>query len=228
MRRYVGAKIMGPDGEIVTRYRKMRLVPFGEYVPALPFLGPGAFPGIERLVESVSDFTPGSSPTVGNVMGVPTASFICYEAIFPSLVRRFVANGAELLVNITNDGWYGTSSAPYQHFAMARFRAVENRRYLVRAANTGISAVIDPVGRVVAETALFERRALLVDVSAVPETTFYSRNGDVFAWSVFSLTLLLWGWAEASLRSPLRSEEARNGGRAAPLGHPIESSGNEG
>jgi apolipoprotein N-acyltransferase len=116
--------------------------------------------------------------------------FICYEAIFPSLVRRFPANGAQLLVNVTNDGWYGTSAAPYQHYAMARFRAVENRRFLVRAANTGISAIVDPFGRELARTRLMEKRALVGDVRAISETTFYTRHGDVFAWSVAALAAL--------------------------------------
>jgi apolipoprotein N-acyltransferase len=132
----------------------------------------------------VSDFTPGTKAVTGRALGVTMGVFICYEAIFPSLVRRFPANGAQLLVNVTNDGWYGTSAAPYQHYAMARFRAVENRRYLVRAANTGISAIIDPFGRELARTRLMEKRALVGDVRAISETTFYAKHGDVFAWSV--------------------------------------------
>jgi apolipoprotein N-acyltransferase len=199
VRSYVGAKLIEPGGGLALRYRKMRLVPFGEYMPRLPLVGSvGPF---ERLVESVSDFSPGDEPAVGDVMGARVGAFICYEAIFPSLVRRFTANGAQVLVNVTNDGWYGTSSAPYQHFAMARFRAVENRRFLIRAANTGISAIVDPFGRVVARTELFETRHLAGEISAISDETFYSRHGDVFAWTVVGLAAVLAGAAERRLRS---------------------------
>ncbi len=182
VRSYVGAKLLSPEGDILLRYHKMRLVPFGEYLPVPSFVA-SVLP-IGRLVESVSDFTPGTQAVTGSALGIPLGAFICYEAIFPSLVRRFSMNGAQILFNVTNDGWYGTSAAPYQHYAMARFRAVENHRYLVRAANTGISAIIDPFGRELARTRLMEARALVGDVRAVSETTFYSRNGDVFAWAV--------------------------------------------
>ena len=188
MRSYVGAKLISPEGEIVMRYRKMRLVPFGEYLPLASILG--RLP-VRRLVESVSDFTPGETATVGDAWGTKIGAFICYEAIFPSLVRRFPAAGAEILVNVTNDGWYGTSAAPYQHYAMARFRAVENRRYLVRAANTGISAIVDPFGREVTRSELMERTVLVGEVRPVVGTTFYVRHGDVFAWSVVLASVIL-------------------------------------
>ena len=188
MRSYVGAKLLSPEGSILLRYHKIRLVPFGEYLP-VPEAVSRVLP-IGRLVESVSDFTPGTKAVTGRALGVTMGVFICYEAIFPSLVRRFPANGAQLLVNVTNDGWYGTSAAPYQHYAMARFRAVENRRFLVRAANTGISAIVDPFGRELARTRLMEKRALVGDVRAISETTFYARHGDVFAWLVAAFAAL--------------------------------------
>ena len=106
-------------------------------------------------------------------------------------MRRFAAGGAELLVNITNDAWYGTTSAPYQHLAMAAFRAVENRRYLVRAANTGITAVVDPRGRVLEPTRLFDRTVLVREVPFLAGTTFYTRHGDVFAWACAAIALAL-------------------------------------
>ena len=179
---YVGAKLVSPGGQIAMRYHKMRLVPFGEYLPLPSFLS--SLLPIRRLVQSVSDFTPGTRAVTGDVHGISVGAFICYEAIFPSLVRRFPFEGAQVLFNLTNDGWYGTSAAPYQHYAMARFRAVENHRFLVRAANTGISAIIDPFGRELARTALMERRALVGEVRAISEVTFYARYGDLFAWLV--------------------------------------------
>jgi apolipoprotein N-acyltransferase len=144
-----------------------------------------------KLVQEVSDFTPGEEATTGVVDGHRIGGFICYEAIFPALVRRFGAGGAELLVNITNDAWYGTTSAPHQHLAMAAFRAVENRRYLVRAANTGITAVVDPRGRVLEPTRLFETTVLVREVPLVAETTFYTRHGNVFAQAAAAIALAL-------------------------------------
>ena len=179
---FVGAKMLTPEGRLALRYHKINLVPFGEYVPLQPLLTLGGR-FAAKLVEQVSDFTPGSEPVVSTADGHRLGAFICYEAIFPGLVRRFTAQGADLLVNITNDAWYGRTSAPYQHLAMATFRAVENGKYLVRAANTGITAVVDPRGRVLEPTRLFERTVLVRDVPIVPGRTFYSRYGDVFAWS---------------------------------------------
>jgi apolipoprotein N-acyltransferase len=190
--RFVGVKLISPGGELGLRYHKMRLVPFGEYVPFQPVFTLGGRVAA-RLVEGVADFSPGREPVVGEVEGTRLAAFICYEAIFPDLVRRFVNGGAELLVNVTNDAWYGLTSAPFQHFAMARFRAVETGKYLVRAANTGISGVIDPRGRVVERTALFEPRVLVRDVPVVRGQTFYARHGDVFAWACALATLSLAG-----------------------------------
>jgi apolipoprotein N-acyltransferase len=199
VRSYVGAKLISPRGDIAMRYHKMRLVPFGEYLPLPSFLS--SFLPIKRLVQGVSDFTPGTKASIGQVQGVSVGAFICYEAIFPSLVRRFPLNGAQVLFNLTNDGWYGTSAAPYQHYAMARFRAVENHRFLVRAANTGISAIIDPFGRELVRSELMERRALVGEVRGISEITFYSRYGDVFAWFVTLVAafaaLAAWFWGGA-------------------------------
>jgi apolipoprotein N-acyltransferase len=176
---WVGAKMLTPGGELPFRYHKIRLVPFGEYVPMEALLSRA---GVKKLVRQVGAFTPGTEPRVGHVDGRGFGAFICYEAIFPDLVREFVARGADLLVNITNDAWYGWTSAPYQHFAMAIFRAVENRKYLIRSANTGITAVVDPHGRVLEQTRLFEPAVLVRDVALVPGRTFYTRHGDLFAW----------------------------------------------
>lgn len=197
---YVGAKLLDPDGRLTARYRKIRLVPFGEYVPMAPlFTMGGRF--VAKMVQEVSDFTPGTEAVTGTVDGGRIGGSICYEAIFPSLVRRFTAGGAQLLVNITNDAWYGTTSAPWQHLAMARMRAVENGRYLVRAANTGVSAVIDPRGRLVESTRLFEATVLVREVPLVASETFYVRHGDLFAHACLAGALAL---LAAGLRRPRR------------------------
>jgi apolipoprotein N-acyltransferase len=187
---WVGAKMLDPRGNLALRYHKIRLVPFGEYVPIQSVLTLGGRV-TAKLVHQVADFTPGAEYAVGSVDGHRIATFICYEAIFPDLVRPFAAGGAELLVNITNDGWYGRTSAPYQHLAMAVFRAVETGKYLARAANTGITAVVDPRGRVLARTELFERTVLVRDVPVVAGSTFYVRHGDVFAWACLAASAAL-------------------------------------
>jgi apolipoprotein N-acyltransferase len=187
---YVGAKLLTPGGELTARYHKIQLVPFGEYVPLQQlFTVGGRFAA--KVVQEVSDFSPGSEPVVAEVDGHLVGGYICYEAIFPGLVRRFAAEGAELLINITNDAWYGTTSAPHQHLAMAAFRAVENRRYMVRAANTGITAVVDPWGRILEPTALFDRTVLVRDVPLIAQTSLYTRRGDLFAQACLAGALAL-------------------------------------
>jgi len=197
---FVGAKLLAPDGEIAARYRKMHLVPFGEYVPLKPLFTFGGRVAA-KVVQEVADFTPGTEAVNVSVEGHRVGGYICYEAIFPALVRRFPADGAELLVNITNDAWYGTTSAPYQHLAMAAFRAVENGRYMVRAANTGITAVVDPRGRILEQTKLFDRAVLVREVPFLAETTFYTRHGDVFAYACSAIALAALG-ATLTRRQP--------------------------
>lgn len=189
-RAYVGAKLLDPEGNLTYRYHKMRLVPFGEYVPLKPLFTLGGRYAA-KLVQQVADFSPGAEATVGLVDGQRFGTLICYEAIFPDQVRLFTTHGAGLIVNITNDAWYGRTSAPYQHLAMAAFRAVENGKYLVRAANTGITAVVDPRGRIVEQTALFEPAVVVRDIPIVSGQTFYARHGDVFGWTCFALTVAL-------------------------------------
>jgi apolipoprotein N-acyltransferase len=186
---WVGAKLLAPYGELAYRYHKNHLVPFGEYVPLKAFFTLGGRFGA-KLVRRVGEFTPGTEATVAHLDGHALGTFICYESIFPDLVREFSRNGAELLVNITNDGWYGTTSAPYQHFAMATFRAVENRKWLLRAANTGISGFVDPKGRVVRASALFEQRAIVGEAAFVPGLTVYARIGDAFAWMCLGFSVV--------------------------------------
>ena len=170
------AYLLSADGDVVGRYDKVHLVPFGEYVPLrrlLPFVG--------KMVPQVGDFKPGRQGTVLRWGDRGVGVQICYEVIFPSLARQMTANGAGLLVNITNDAWFGRTAAPRQHFSMAVFRAVENRRTLVRAANTGISGFIGPDGKVLARTGLFTDAALGQPVPLLSEQSIYTRFGDLWA-----------------------------------------------
>jgi apolipoprotein N-acyltransferase len=187
---YNSAVMLGEDGTSRGTYRKMQLVPFGEYVPLKNLL---FFVG--TLVEKVSDFSPGTEPVVLEAGGVRTGVAICYEIVYPWITRAFTAGGAELLTTITNDAWFGRSSAPYQHFEQASVRAVEQGRYLVRAANTGISGVIDPYGRVLQASPLFEEAALTADVRLIQSRTIYSYLGDLVAWlsAAVSVGVLLTG-----------------------------------
>ena len=145
---YNAAFLVREDGTSAGVYRKMHLVPFGEYVPLKRLLFFAA-----PLVEAVSDFSPGTSAVLLPVRGHLISTSICYEIVYPDLVRTFVRGGSELLTTITNDAWFGRTSAPYQHFAQASMRAIEEGRYLVRSANTGISGIVDPYGRVLARSA---------------------------------------------------------------------------
>ncbi|MBW1841967.1 MAG: apolipoprotein N-acyltransferase, partial [Deltaproteobacteria bacterium] len=182
---YNSAYLNGPKGTVYGRYDKAHLVPFGEYIPFHGWL-----PFLNKIVEGVGDFKPGEKGKTlqwgNNRVGVQ----ICYEIIFPALSRALVINDAGLLINITNDAWYGRSSAPYQHFSMSVFRAVENRRSLVRSANTGISGFIDPVGRVIAATPLFTDAVLTRTVPILNEKSFYTRHGDLFAMVCLVLSLM--------------------------------------
>jgi len=177
------AFMVRPDGSTGGSYRKIHLVPFGEYVP-LKRLFFFAAP----LVQAVSDFSPGDAAVLLPVDGHLMSTAICYEIVYPDLVRRFVTGGSELLSTITNDAWFGATSAPYQHFAQAAMRAVEEGRYLVRAANTGISGIVDPYGRVLQETPLYQPAMIVGDVRFLHAPTVYARIGDVFAYASVVLT----------------------------------------
>jgi apolipoprotein N-acyltransferase len=175
---YNAAFLVRADGTTAGAYRKIHLVPFGEYVPLRNLLFFAA-----PLVKEVSEFSPGDSAVLLPVNGHLVSTAICYEIVYPALVRRFVAAGSELLTTITNDAWFGRTSAPYQHFAQASMRAIENGRYLVRSANTGISGVVDPYGRVVAQSRIFEQAVIVSQARFLQTSTFYARHGDVFAYA---------------------------------------------
>lgn len=171
---YNSAFVISGSGELIGRYDKQHLVPFGEYVPLARLLF-----FAEKLVREVGDFGPGTGPNTlpfeGTRVGVP----ICYEIVFPGISRGFVRSGAELLATITNDAWFGRTAAPEQHFAQAVVRAVETRRFVLRSANTGISGLISPVGEVEVRSATFERAAFIGNVAPLRGITPYVRFGDV-------------------------------------------------
>jgi apolipoprotein N-acyltransferase len=172
------AALLSPDGNVVSRYDKMHLVPFGEYIPLKRLLF-----FAESFTKQVGSFAPGTEYTISPVDGHRISTAICYESIFPDLMRQFVKQGSELFVLITNDGWFGESSAPFQHLRMGVVRAVENRRYMVRNANTGISAIIDPYGRIESSTRIGVRTILDGTAHFRSDLTFYTRYGDVFAYA---------------------------------------------
>jgi len=185
-RYFNSAFLVRADGTTGGAYRKMHLVPFGEYVPAKQIFFFAA-----PLVEAVSDFSAGDEPTLLPIGRHNVSTAICYEVVYPDLVRRFVAGGSELLTTITNDAWFGETSAPYQHFEQASMRAIEEGRYLVRSANTGVSGIVDPYGRVLEQTAIFQPAVLVGDARFLQTSTFYARHGDVFAYGSALATLVL-------------------------------------
>jgi apolipoprotein N-acyltransferase len=172
-------------GNVSAWYDKIQLVPFGEYVPARRLFG--YF--VNRVIKGFGDMFAGRVQTIFEVKGAKLGVLICYESIFPDLSRRAVDRGGEILVNITNDAWYEKSSAPYQLLAMAAMRSIETKVPMVRVANTGISAVIEPSGVITARTPLFKRGTEIQEVSWRPERTVYTAIGDVFAEIFFALTV---------------------------------------
>ena len=197
---YNSAFLLGPDGQTAAVYRKMHLVPFGEYVPLKRLLF-----FVTPLVESVSDFSAGEQPVVMPLGANRLSTAICYEVVYPDLVASFAARGSQLLTTITNDAWYGHSSAPHQHFWQASLRAVEQGRYLVRSANTGISGIVDPYGRVVAKTPIFEQTVVTGEVRYLHGQTVYSRTGDAFAFACGLFTMLAWWVTRSRATGPARS-----------------------
>jgi apolipoprotein N-acyltransferase len=169
------AFLLSPQGKISGQYNKVHLVPYGEFVPLRKL-----FPFINKLVVGVGDFRSGKGYYPLTMNNHKLGILICYEGIFPEAGRTYKKMGADLLVNITNDAWFGNTSAPYQHLSMTVFRAIESRLYVVRSANTGISAVIDPTGRIVSKTELFTRTALRDKVKFINYETFYATYGDIF------------------------------------------------
>ncbi|MGQ4810421.1 Apolipoprotein N-acyltransferase [Candidatus Entotheonellaceae bacterium PAL068K] len=185
------ALLVGPDAHIVGRYDKQILLAFGEYIPLQRYL-----PFLRHISPTIGNLTPGSGSLVTLPRGVAIGSLICYEDIFPSLGRQAVRQGAQLLVNLTNDAWFGHTRAPYTHRMLAAFRAVENRVYLVRSTNTGLTSIIDPLGREQVTLPLYQRRTLVHTLQPLRLGTVYTRFGDWFAQlcSTLALLLSLWWW----------------------------------
>lgn len=184
------ASFVRRDGTLAGHYDKMHLVPFGEYVP---FKRMFFFAG--NLLAEVGTFAPGRERAVFAADGHRYGTFICYESIFADEVRQFVLGGAEVLVNISNDGWYGDSSAPWQHLNMVRMRAIENHRWVLRSTNTGVTGSIDPLGRVVAAAPRHVRTAIEAPFAYEHDVTFYARHGDMFAYLCAAVTTVVLGWS---------------------------------
>jgi apolipoprotein N-acyltransferase len=187
---YNSALVVGADGARVGRYDKIHLVPFGEYIPFKNLLF-----FARKLTGRVSEFTRGSERKIFRLNGRRYGVFICYEAVFADEVRQFAQMGAEVLVNISDDGWYGDTSAPWQHLNMTRMRAIENRRWILRDTNNGVTAVIDPYGRVRQSIPRHQVDALPAGYGFRDDVTFYTAHGDLFAWACAGVAFVLVVWA---------------------------------
>ena len=195
---YNSAEFIGRDGGLAGRYDKMHLVPFGEYTPYKSLF---FFAG--SLLQDVGTFEPGTSRKVFHSDGHTYGTFICYESVFPDEVRRFVELGADVLVNISDDGWYGDTSAAWEHLNMVRMRAIENHRWVLRATNTGVTAAIDPYGRVVTAAPRNQRTSVRVAFDYEHDITFYAAHGDWFAYLCSVVTVVAVGFALVSKTSKL-------------------------
>lgn len=183
-----------PVGEIEDRYDKIQLVPFGEYIPP-------AFNWVNRITGEAGDYVPGSRVVTYDASGHRIGAFICYESAFPGLVRQFTKDGAQLLLNLSNDGYFGGSKAREQHLSLARMRAAENGRWILRATNDGITAMVDPAGRVTQRLPEYQRMSGVLGFNYLSELTFYVRYGDWFPW----LCLIVSLGAALGYIGPLRS-----------------------
>jgi apolipoprotein N-acyltransferase len=180
------ALVITPQGNILGQYDKIHLVPFGEYIPFQRLLFFAT-----KLTREVGDFARGTDRKVFDLNGIKIGVFICYESVFPGEIRQFANNGAQVFINISNDGWYGETSAPFQHLDMTRMRAIENHRWLLLSTNSGTTASIDPLGRVVKQADRNVRTAMVAPFDIDNESTFYSRNGDLFAWVCVVISLVV-------------------------------------
>ncbi len=183
--------LVSPQGTIISRYDKVNLVPFGEFVP-------WPFDFVKKISTETGDFVPGTRVVVSPVGDHKIGAFICYESVFPNFVRRFVADGAQVLFNLSNDGYFGKSAAREQHLEIVRMRAAENRRWILRSTNDGITATIDPAGRLRGTVPMFVEAASRTGFSYINDTTFYTRFGD---WFPIVCAVLAAGLLLVSLRA---------------------------
>ncbi len=212
------AYLVSGDGVVLDRYDKIHLVPFGEYIPLKEILS-----FLDKLVVGIGDFVPGAGPRLLSAPGGRLGIVICFEVIFPDLVRQFVDQGADYMVTITNDAWFGQSGAPYQHFAMVVFRAVENRVAFARAANTGISGFIDAEGHIMRTTEIFVEGALSGEIRTGGPRTFYTVYGDLFAYFCVILTLFVAAAAWYRSRQEQKKSRRIDAGRPEhPPGYPAD------
>lgn len=177
------ASFIRSDGTFAGHYDKMHLVPFGEYVPYKRL-----FFFANSLLHEAGNFEPGTQHSIFSTGGHTYGTFICYESIFGDEVRQFAKQGAEVLINISNDGWYGDTSAPWQHLNMVRMRAIENHRWILRATNTGVTAAINPYGRVTVAAPRHQRTSVRVHFAYENDLTFYVAHGDLFAYACALVT----------------------------------------
>jgi len=193
------AVLLRPDGALIDRYDKINLVPFGEFVPSV-------FGFVNRITQEAGDFAPGNRivvfPLVSAAAERRMGVFICYESAFPDEVRQFVKGGANLLVNISNDGYFGHSAAREQHLAIARMRAVENSRWLIRSTNDGITATIDPAGHIDERLPPYREMVEHMHFGFRSGTTFYANNGDWFAWGCLIAALIALAWSQRPNYAP--------------------------
>lgn len=178
------AFLYNPAGEMLDRYDKINLVPFGEFVPSI-------FGWVNRITKEAGDFAPGNRIVEFRVDGHKLGAFICYESAFPELVREFARGGAEVLVNISNDAYFGHTAAREQHLELVRMRAAENRRWLLRATNDGITATVDPAGRIAYRAPPYQEISADVTYRDESNLTPYTRFGDWFAWTCLAIAIIL-------------------------------------
>jgi len=200
--------LLDATGRRIFTYDKIHLVPFGEYVPLRRWL---TFAG--KLVADIGDFTPGTEYKVGELPGTGSpddrfAAFVCFEAIFPNAVRQFTNNGAQLLINMSNDGWFGRSAAPAQHEMMARVRAVENRRWLLRATNNGYTIDVDPYGHIITRLAPDIRGELDAPYDFRTDKTLYVLFGDWLPWLCVLISIGAVGLAAKTNRKSANATQA--------------------
>ncbi len=181
------AFLLDPSGRMIDRYDKIKLVPFGEFVPSV-------FGWVNRITKEIGDFSPGNRIVVFPIASHHLGAFICYESAFPDLVRQFARGGAEVLVNLSNDGYFGHSAAREQHLELVRMRAAENRRWILRSTNDGITATVDPAGRVWYRAPPYQELAGVVSYRYLANVTPYTRYGDWFAWGCLLAALLSLGF----------------------------------